>query len=700
VAKITDRKTDLAAKDVIREKLERLYEAIEKSWTECTDRINGNLDFWDIFNCELGPMQFYTGNAQAFVPIVHDAIEARKTRFVNQIFPQSGRYVEVVTDDEELPSALLALVDHYVDFSRLRVDVLPALFKSGDIEGQYSVYVDWTERSRYVTRRVSRAPDLGDGYTLPASVVDEQDRIEDIEEVEVKDFGPVVEVIPDNDLMILPNIADTIDEALYRHGGSVTILRRWSKAMIEKKMAEGVVSDDAGEELIERMRSGEKSTLRDEKKAMADAAGVKTAGKYALVYETWHVLEVDDRMRLTRTYFGGHDLILSCMLNPFWCDLCPVISIPVDKVAGSAKGISKVKAVAPLQYMANDFLNEGADSASYALMPIIATDPLSNPRVGSMVVDLGAVWEVDPAKTKFMEFPKLWQDALGLVQALTQQIFQTLSVNPSMIAQRAASKKPTQAEIAAEQAIDIMATADVIIPFEAGLLTPLVTRFVEYDSQFRKENLWVKAFGREGIKSQMQEIPPQQLGNRTSFKWWGVEQARSAQQIQQQISFMNVLKEIPPQMLEGRRVDMVPLIERAVESVFGPRLGPQVFKPISDMIGMPPEQENQLLAMGNDLPVSPADDDREHMQVHAAAMQGVHDPHVLWAFKQHMFKHQQQMAMKNAAAAQQMQGGAQQPGQGGGPRPGAQVRAPRGGQQPAGAVPRDQMPLAMPRKPA
>jgi hypothetical protein len=267
-----------------------------------------------------------------------------------------------------------------------------------------------------------------------------------------------------------------------------------------------------------------------------------------------------------------------------------------------------------------------------------------------------------------------------------------------MIAQRSAAKKPTQAEIAAEQAIDILATADVIIPFEAGILTPMITRFVEYDSQFRREGLWVKAFGREGIKSQMQEVPPQQLGNRTSFKWWGVEQARSAQQIQQQISFMNVLKEIPQQMLEGRRIDMVPLIERAVESVFGPRLGPQVFKPISDMIGMPPEEENQLLLQGNDLPVSPADDDREHLKVHMQAMQAAQgNPHALWAVKQHMFKHQQQMGLKNAAAAAQMQGG--QPGQGG-PRPGAQSQAPRGGQQPAGAVQRDQMPLSMPRKPA
>ena len=696
----TTLKTELSGRKGIEETLLKTFAGIEKAFTECTDRINGNLDFWDIFNCELGPSQFYTGNAQAFVPIVHDAIEARKTRFVNQVFPQSGRYVEVVTDDEELPTALLALVDHYVEFARLRVDVLPALFKHGDIEGQWSVYIDWTERTRYVTRRVRKPLDLGDGNTVPQDALAEDDGVEDIEEEIVKDFGPTVEVILDNDLMILPNIADTVDEALYRYGGSVTILRRWSEEMVRQKIAAEEIEEEAGEELITRMKGVADGVQKDEKKAMADAAGVKTAGKYALVYETWKVIDVDDAKRLTRTYYAGEKLVLSCRLNPFWCDLCPLLSVAVDKIGGSVKGISKVKAVAPLQYMANDFLNEGADSASYALMPIIATDPLSNPRVGSMVVDLGAVWEVDPTKTKFMEFPKLWQDALGLVQALTQQIFQTLSVNPSMISQRSQAKKPTQAEIAAEQAIDMLATADVIMPFEAGILTPMVQRFVEYDAQFREEALWVKAFGRQGQKSAMEQIPPQQMGNKAYFYWYGVEQARSAQQMQQQISFMNVLMQIPSDKLKGRIIDMVPVIERAVENVFGPRLGPQVFKPISDVMGMPPEQENQLLLEGNDLPVSPADDDRAHLMAHQQALVQARDAHAVQAIRQHMFKHTVQMGQKNAAAAAQAQQGGQPGGQSGGPRPGAQNTMPRGGQAPAGAVHSDNMPLSMPRRTA
>ena len=624
---------------------------------------------------------------------MHDAIEARKTRFTNQVFPQSGRYVEVITDESELPQAKLALLDHYVERARLREDIIPAMFKTGDIEGQYNLYVDWREVKRHVTTRTVKGPTVM-GVELEAEDVGEDEQIEDVKDEVVIDFGPTVDVLPDNDILVLPPIANSVEEALHVYGGTVTIMRRWSKAMIEQKIKDEEIDEEAGEELIERMDDAAKeNTRRDMMKEHVDSAGIKSSGKYTQVYETWQVLDIDDEKRLVRTYYGGPDTILGSRLNPFWCDLCPLISHPVDKVGGAFKGISKVHFVDKLQYLANDFLNQGADSASYALLPIIMTDPTSNPRVGSMVVDLAAVWEVDPRSTKFAEFPPLWKDAMALVQGLTQQIFQTLGVNPSMVPQRSSTKKPTQAEIAAEQQVDIMTTADVIIPLEAGMLTPMLQRFIEYDAQFRRESLWVASFGREGQKSGMQEVPPQQRQNRVKFKWWGVEQARNERQMQ--MAGLNVLRQIPPQMLGGRQLDFVPLIERFVEATYGPRLGPLIFKPLSDTIGMPPEEENGLLMQSIDLPVAPTDDDRKHLQVHAQLLQA--GPQVQERVKAHMFKHQQQMGAKNAAAAQQQGGGQPQPG--GQPRPGAATSGPRN-QGPPGMIHQDQMPGGMPRKPA
>jgi hypothetical protein len=301
----------------------------------------------------------------------------------------------------------------------------------------------------------------------------------------------------------------------------------------------------------------------------------------------------------------------------------------------------------------------------------------------SLVIDQGAVWPVHPNGIRFLEFPRLWEHAEGLVEALSQRIMRTLSVNPSMVAQRSSSKKPSQAEIMGEQQIDMLSTADVIIPFESGILTPMIQRFDAYDAQFRKDAIWVRAFGKQGMTSGMQEVPPQQQGYRVWYKWLGVEQARTMQQMQQQIAFINVLRGIPPDQMPGRKLDIVPVVEQACLAIFGPTVAPKVFRPL--VVGVPPEQENALLAQGIDLPVEPMDNDAQHMQVHAQLPPSpIRDGHI--------HKHQMQMSMKNQAAAaqQQAQQGGGKPGAGG-PKPGGQPQMPGGAQAPPGALRAGQM---------
>lgn len=691
MAKTVTRADELSGKPKIKEKLLKMYESIDSAWQDNADRINNICDWWDIWFCKLGPKQFYNGNSQVFVPIVRDAVEARCTRFVNQVFPVNGRYIDVVTSDDELPQAQMALVDHYVDRAKLRTEVIPSLFRNGDIEGQYNIYVSWREYERHTTVKTLKGPMI-EGIEMDADEIG-QDPIEDVEDEVTKDFGPHVEVIPDTDVIMLPAMAASADEAVMHYGGSVTIMRRWTKQNIDDACSRDDITKDAAEALKERMDGkGNDPSRKDAAKMHLDSAGVKKAGKYVLVYETWTRLKVGDDMRIVRVYFGGPDLILGCKLNPYWCDLLPIISAPAKKVAASGKGNSMVGIVADMQIAANDYWNQGADSATYALLPIIMTDPIKNPRVGSMVLDLAAVWEVDPGSTKFAEFPPLYKEAIELISAIKAQIFESLSVNPSMVSQRPSSKKPTQAEIAAEQQIDMMTVADVLTPFEHGILTPMVQRFVAYDAQFRSESLAVKSFGEDGQRMNMQEIPPQQMNNRIWYRWNGVEQARTAQQMQMQMAGLKVLSEVPPQMLHGRTIDMAPIVERFVESTYGPRLGPKVFKQLADLMGEPPEEENQLLAQGFDLPVHPVDNDAKHMAIHAQLLrQG--DPRGV--IRQHILRHQQQMANKNAAAAQaqaQQQGQAPQ-GRG---QAGAMTRGRGKPKQPPGSLRPGQMPTAMP----
>jgi hypothetical protein len=684
-----ERDKELSTDKKILEHLQEVFDKVEKAFEKSDDRVNDILDYWDIYDCVLNDNQFYSGNSQIYVPIVADAIEARKTRFVNQIFPQSGRCVEVVTSDAADPQHMMALIEHYVDMTKLRSAVAPALMINGDVEGHWNLYVSWEDRKKFTTSRVITQTEV-DGMPVPDEV---EEGTPDVRNEVTIEFGPCVEVVPDTDVVVIPAAADSVDKALDM-GGSVTILRRWTKEEVKRRIADGDIVEEAGEELIDSMGGTRQNPRTDAKKEHVSAAGQKEGGKYALIYETWLKIKVGKEMRLCRAYYGGSTLVLGCKLNPYWCDEVPLISAPQTKISGVFKGISKVKKVASLQYAANDWINQGADSASYGLMPIIMTDPISNPRVGSMVLDLAAVWEVDPQRTKFAEFPKLWMDALELVGAARNQIFEALGVNTSMIPGTTKKSKQTQAEVAQEQQVDMLSTADVVTALEGSILTPLIQRFVWYDMQFRDQDITVKAFGKAGVQAEMQVIPPQQMNNRYFYKWYGVEAARTAQQMQMQIAMANVLRGIPPQMYPGRRLDMVPIIERICENTFGPRLAPLIFKDMHDELSTPPEVENRMLAQGFDLAVSPLDNDQQHMAIHMQLLQ-VPGGDPTGNVRVHLMKHQQQMAMRQAAMAQQQMG--QGGGPSGGPRAGAQPGVPRQQQHP-GAVHKDQMPMAMPRK--
>src|SRR5258708_34231295 len=111
------------------------------------------MDYWDVYNCRLGGQQSYSGRSKIFLPIVHDAVKARKTRFTNQIFPQVGRYVEVTTEDGTLAQAEMALIGHYIRKAKLRTGVVPALSVNGGVKGQSDLDVVWVRRRRKVPTR-------------------------------------------------------------------------------------------------------------------------------------------------------------------------------------------------------------------------------------------------------------------------------------------------------------------------------------------------------------------------------------------------------------------------------------------------------------------------------------------------------------------------------------------------------------------
>ena len=670
----------------------KLYADIEKGFSDQWDRANAQMDYWDIYDCILGPKQFYSGNSKVYVPICHDAVNARVTRFVNQMFPHSAKHIEVMASEDK-PTAIMSLLEFYIRKAKLRTQVFPALIRNGDVEGQYNLYVRWVRNERNVAMRVQQKRKIDDMEV-------EGDDYEDIVEQTIVHQYPVVEVIPDSDVLVMPFTCDSIEGAL-DNGGSVTIIRRWSKAKIRQMIRDGDLDQDAGEDLLKEMVSQEKHQTPSKNKTVVDAAGIKTEGgkQVALIYETWTKMKVEGERRIVRVFFGGPEQLLGCKLNPYWCDKVPLLSAPVEKVQGSFKGMSKLKFVDTIQYAANDIINQGFDSATYSLLPIIMTDPEKNPRTGSMVLNVAAIWETSPQHTQFAQFPQLWKEAFQIAASCKEQIFQTLGVNPAMLPQQVASgtKKMNQAQIAAEQQVDLLTTADAVTVIESEEASPLLQWFLWLDHQFRDEDVVIPAFGDLGVQIEMQKIAPIQMDRRFEFRWYGVEAARSMQQMQMQMAGINVLMGIPKEAMPGKQIDVSPIVESWVETAFGPRVANRVFKDIRSELTLDPKFEDKIMATGQPMPVSPLDNDAEHLKAHMQAFQETGD--FSGVLREHMQMHQIAMQQKQQQAMMQQmqqQQGPQQQQQG--PRRGGKPGGARpNGQGPPGMIHADQMRNAMPR---
>lgn len=699
----------------LRRKLSDTFQDIHKGFTDQVDRTDHQMDWWDCYDCVLNDNQWYNGNAQIYVPIIRDAVNARATRFVNQLFPPGGRYVDAISTDGSVAHDEIAIVEYYIRRLLMKNQVLRPLCIAGDIEGQYNLVLGWENIRRQIVSRETHGPvDPESGEELGG------EEIEDIKVEDILEGGPTAELIHDSDVLILPSSARSPEHAV-EAGGCVAIVRRWTKAKLLQMVDDGAILEAEADDLLNQMNAAAQSSgdnvPRDAEKRLREHVGIRARGAHVVVWEVWKKLPLSHRgaysedgtpriCRLFMSAGGGGEMMLGAKRNPFWNDRVPVLSFPVVKVGGSAKGQSLVEPLAPLQYEANDAANEGADAATYAAAPIVARDP--NNTTANLIFNMGAIWDVNPKDLQFMQFPDLTPRAMTRIGYCTTAIFQALGVNPSMLPQQTQQGKRNQAQVAQEQMVDLLTTAEATSVLSEGILTPMIEWFVDLDHQYRDDDLTIRMFGREGVEAKMEKVEPLRNRRAIEFTWIGAEAARNnAAMMQQGTALINVARGMQQQLqAEGMMLRIGPVLAQAFENVFGARLARNTLVDMREQFSMQPDQENELLLMGEDLYVSPLDNDVKHLQSHQSAMSQSGDPH--GTFRVHVQRHLQSMQLKQQSAAHQQlaQQGAQGVPGGAGPgvagtprggmppRIGAQPAGPRLIKGPVGGIAPDQMPRA------
>jgi len=676
----------------IYKKCAKMYTKIVQAFENRNEADEMIEEYWNIYNAESDDNQMYQGNSNSYIPAVRDAINARSKRALKQNFPTKYKHVEAVGSDGQEPQAQLALLEHYIRSTKLK-STCRSLYVAGDVTGQWGLYIDWMRDVRTIGNMVKRPAAVED---LEAE--DPTDEKEEIGDEETVDEGPVIIDYATEDLIVIPPTCNDINKA-----DIVAMKMRMYEEDIERMVDEGIFILPEDTSVSDWIKDKKGAKDRNPPKKRTQDAGIKTEGTltYALIFEATAYLEFEEgKKSLAYIYFIGDDDILGIIKAPQWGQKRPQISAPVERISGSFNGQSKMESVKWMQWNLNDFWNMGQDSAAYSLLPIVMTDPESNPNYAMMVYGLAAVWPIDPNKTKFASFPALWKDAEMMCASIEGKIQSSLDVTPMMMGRVPAGRKNSNMVGAQqqEQSIPIMDHAE---RFEEVILNPLLERFFEYDCQFRQEELTVLTLGEVGVKAMMQKVPPMQWGNRYFFQWFGTEFVMNMQRMQQQIATMNVLRGIPPQQLNGRKLDITPILQILSDNVFGTELSGQILIDDRNKFTVPPEIEDEMMVNHIQVETHESDNDIEHLQKHQVAAQASGDPAGL--IRTHMEQHMQQLQKKRQMAAPPPPKGAQGvpggtgPGAAGTPRPGAQTAAPQGPQQPPGMIGPDQMAGAQPR---
>jgi 23S rRNA U2552 (ribose-2'-O)-methylase RlmE/FtsJ len=659
--------------------------------------------YWNIYNAKPDENLSYTGTSQGYIPVVRDAINARAKRVLKQLFAQNGKHVDAITEDANPPYTQISLIEHYIRKTDLR-DIVRSVLIAGDVTGQWCLSLDWTKNTRMITNLVRRNPiveSIGGEDVSALGIEDPEDEEEELEEKELTEEGPEVVDFSVQDIAVVPPTCTDLQKAKL-----VAMRVRFSAEELRQKIDEGVFILPAGTAIEDFVNAPDKRADRhNPAKQQTNDAGVKTEGttKFALVYACYGKLafEKGEPKREAIVFFSSKNEIIGLIENPLWSGKRPIICKPVERLQGSFFGKSKVEAVKFMQWQLCDIHNIGIDSAYYSMLPVFAANPTNNPNWAALVAGVGAVWPIAPDDIKKIEFGTLWKDALTLVEAIKKQIQESLGVNEMMMGMMPKGRKNAQmvGAMAQEQSTEV---TDHALRFEEEVLNPLVEFLFELDQQYRTKPLLIETRGMIGYKASIEEIPVQQWGERYLFRWIGTETMQNMQRIQQQIGFMNVLKGTPPQMLGGRRIDISPIIVRAVEALFSPEDASKILIDERNLYSVDPEMENEMIFNGQDVMVHQNDDDPKHLQSHMAAAAKNGDPRGLYLY--HMTRHHQQLEQKRQkqegeAQAKGLPGspgglsptGQPAPGVGGTPRPGSLPAPQRPGQNPPGAIPADQM---------
>ena len=638
----------------------------------------------------------YFGRIRANLPIGRRVIENWVVKLKNDLFPDSGFWLQVRAESQESEEGVATLESLFRrflwDYMRVRRKATPILrqlvglgtspidigwrYLAKEIPTLEKVYKDTggnMGRAKEVLKKVveyvgptCRPIDLFRFYVYPTSVNDVTDLTLILEDmllpwntIERMGRTPIEKGHPD-----LGNQFENIEKA---------------KELVARKGVDGAQDKFEAERrrLTYRGLHSQVDSPEDPNQLLVCAKGF------------WRASLVDDEegnKEFPQWYqivtAGNDDIPLQVRKVVFWDGEPSILAPKFIEVLEEFYGYGLPHTFDSLAYLTNDILNQGADALTWSLNPIAGIDPGAIADMTTIRMRPGAKWLVRRPRENisFMEPPKdSASAAMSSVNSLIALINDSANVAPFAAGSGGPRTRGRAIQTAGGMAMvnseNMVQVHDIVQGLEDLWLDPMLKKMYSRTQQCLDIPVLLNIEGARGAAMIQRSVTREDLIGEYTFRWQASTSNYNAQvRGQQMIGMLQTLGDPNLQsalQAENKRVSIAWLVESIWREGLQLPSVERLIQDIQPVRAMDVKLENELYFAGrpDQVHVSPADDDVKHLMGHDMLLEpGKLPPEIYQLALEHMQEHVSALMAKQAM--QQMQAQQQAMGAGMGAVPG------------------------------
>lgn len=530
--------------------------------------------------------QKYKGRSNAYLPIHAKNIQAQATALQRGLFP-SDEYIDAQIEDPGDPEAAVK-AKHFMQYQferQANIRIYMKLFGRQLLDYGFSVLKFWWRMPQsYASGRVVKN----------ANALAEMAFAQPNNNLESDDQGLTVSARNIFNFYAYPFTAETLREAILQFEDiQMSMLELEYAAKAGKWEADQAVLDAAPTPVMLQWDNQERLAEQGIPSQENNASGTKL-GDVRMVTEayTFMVLPKSAYTQADRPdcplpvrIIFLDNVAVSIERNASYHQSSPFLGLSLNANPGYMYGYGPGRMIAPLQYLANDFVNQSNDVCIYGLNPIIKAVP------GMLVGRLrpiapGVTWYMNDLNAVDMIHPPVeqlqWGVQMGQQMVSMAQDFGGAPPAMQGTGARGSAKTATGAQILQKNSMEPL--QDMVEDIENEVFVPLASRTWKLAQQYAPQELMTTVFG------QTRKITRSDLLRNAEWRWLASSQSANAQtRAMQTIQFLQVL--LPYQQVlqqQGVQLNVIPVLKNLYTQALGFRGWDELMKPAVPNMPPPP----------------------------------------------------------------------------------------------------------------